>query len=71
MTHFRLDVSRETGAATLWMETEETVCSFKPILAWPSMEGVTDFALMLLEIAHRRGGEAEFASNYTEKGWSK
>jgi hypothetical protein len=25
MTHFRLDVSQETGAATLWMATEEDV----------------------------------------------
>jgi len=44
MTHFRLDVSQETGAATLWMATEETACGFKPVLAWPSMEGVRDFA---------------------------
>lgn len=63
MTHFRLDVSRETGAATLWMEAEETICGFKPILAWPSIKGVTDFALMLLEIAHRRGIETDFTSN--------
>jgi len=63
MTHFRLDVSRETGAATLWMEAEETTCGFKPILAWPSIKGVTDFAMMLLEIAHRRGREVEFTSN--------
>jgi len=71
MTYFRLDVSRETGAVTLWMETEETTCSFKPILAWPSMEGVTDFALMLLGIAHRRREETESTSNYIEKGWFK
>ena len=57
MTNFRLDVSQETGAATLWMATEETACGYKPVLAWPSMEGVRDFALMLLEIDHRRRGE--------------
>jgi hypothetical protein len=54
MAEFRLDVSRETGSATLWMATEETGCGYKPILSWPSMEGVRDFALMLLEIDHRR-----------------
>jgi hypothetical protein len=57
MTNFRLDVSRETGEATLWMEAEETACGYKPVLAWPSMDGVRDFALMLLEIDHRRRGE--------------
>ena len=58
MTNFRLDVSRETGEATLWMEAEETACGYKPVLAWPSMDGVRDFALMLLEIDHyrREGG---------------
>ena len=58
MTQFRLDVSRETGTATLWMATEETACGYKPVLAWPSMEGVRDFALMLLDIDHRRKEDA-------------
>jgi hypothetical protein len=57
MTHFRLDVSQETGAATLWMATEETACGYKPILAWPSMDGVREFAYMLLEIDRRRKEE--------------
>jgi hypothetical protein len=57
MAHFRLDVSQETGAATLWMATEETACGFKPVLAWPSMEGVKEFAHMLLEIDRRRKEE--------------
>ena len=57
MTNFRLDVSRDTGEATLWIEAEETACGYKPVLAWPSMDGVRDFALMLLEIDHCRRGE--------------
>ena len=57
MTHLRLDVSQETGVATLWMATEETACGFKPVLAWPSMEGVKEFAHMLLEIDRRRKEE--------------
>jgi len=57
MTHFRLDVSQETGAATLWMATEETACGFKPVLAWLSMEDVREFAHMLLKIDHRRKEE--------------
>lgn len=57
MTNFRLDVSQETGEATLWMETEETACGYKPILAWPNMESVRDFALMLLDIDRYRQEE--------------
>ena len=57
MTNFRLDVSQETGTATLWMATDETVCGYKPILAWPGMDGVRDFALMLLEIDRSRREE--------------
>ena len=58
MTNFRLDVSRKTGEATLWMEAADTACGYKPVLAWPSMEGVRDFALMLLEIDRRRREKA-------------
>ena len=66
MTNFRLDVSRETGAATLWMATEETACGYKPILSWPSMEGVRDFALMLLEIDRRRQEEVPDSCGQTQ-----
>ncbi len=58
MTQFRLDVSRETGAATLWMKSEDSACGYKPVLAWPRMDGVREFALMLLEIDKcRRNGD--------------
>ena len=57
MTHFRLDVSCETGAVTLWMATGETACGFKPALAWSSMDDVREFAHMLLKIDHHRGEE--------------
>lgn len=50
MTNFRLDVSRDTGEATLWMATEETVCGYKPVLSWPDMASVREFAQMLLDI---------------------
>jgi hypothetical protein len=54
MIQFRLDVSQVTGEATLWMESGETACGYKPILAWPSMDGVREFAWMLLEIDRTR-----------------
>jgi len=57
MTNFRLDISQETGEATLWMKAEETACGYKPVLAWPSMDGVRDFTRMLLEIDRDQRGE--------------
>jgi hypothetical protein len=66
MTHFRLDVSRETGEATLWMETDETSCGYKPVLAWPSMEGVREFAHMLLEIDRTHEEEKQEHFNITQ-----
>ncbi len=53
MTQFRLDVSRETGSVTLWMAAD-TSCSFRPVLGWPHMDGVKEFAEMLLGIYYQR-----------------
>ncbi|MDY6893511.1 MAG: hypothetical protein SVO26_07360 [Chloroflexota bacterium] len=53
MTDFRLDVSRDTGEATLWMAAEETACGYKPILAWPGMDGVrAKYAIHGVECKH-------------------
>ena len=57
MTHFRLDVSRETGAVTLWMAAKETPCGFRPVIGWPSMDGAKEFAEMLLDFCNGRKGE--------------
>ena len=59
MTHFRLDVSRETGAVTLWMATKETACGFRPVIGWPSMDGAKEFAEMLLDIYNCRKEEKD------------
>ena len=64
MTNFRLDVSRETGEATLWMATDETACGYKPILAWPSMDGVREFARMLLGIDSYRRDEIDNVTSF-------
>jgi hypothetical protein len=53
MTRFRLDVSRITGTATLWMAAD-TPCGFRPVLGWPNMNGVKEFAEMLLDIYYQR-----------------
>ena len=47
MTNFRVDVSRQTGAATLWI-ADDTPCGFRPVLEWPNVDGVKEFAEMLL-----------------------
>ena len=66
MTQFRLDVSRETGAATLWMAAEETACGYKPVLAWPSMGGAREFVLMLLAIYDSRKEEVHDSCHHTQ-----
>ena len=50
MSLFRLDVSRETGMATLLVAVGGSPCGFKPIFSWPSTEGVKKFAEVLLEM---------------------
>ncbi len=43
----RVDVSRETGEIMLLMET---ACGFRPLIGWPSINGMEDFARALLRI---------------------
>ena len=52
MTPFRLDVSRQTGTATLWIAAD-TPCGFRPVLGWPSIDGVKEFAEMLLDVYYQ------------------
>jgi len=57
MTLFRIDASRETGAVMLLMEVP---CGFKPIIGWNGLEGVKEFAEMLLDFYNsRKEGEDE------------
>ena len=51
MTLFRIDVSRETGEVMLLMEAP---CGFKPIIGWDHLEGVKEFAEMLLDFCDTR-----------------
>jgi len=54
MTVFRIDISRKSGNAMLWMETP---CDFKPIIGWTNLEGVKEFADMLLNFYNSRKEE--------------
>ena len=70
MTYFRLDVSRQTGIATLWMPAD-TPCGFKPVLGWPHIDGVKEFAEMLLDIYHQRQTDQEKPDEVRQRGYEK
>lgn len=46
MTVFQIDVSKESGAVNLWMETP---CGMRPIIGWANLKGVKEFGQMLLD----------------------
>jgi len=56
MALFRVDISRETGEVMLWMESR---CGLKPVMGWPSMEGLKEFAEMLLDVYCHRNRETD------------
>lgn len=58
MTRFRLDVCQQTGTTTLWMATD-TPCGFRMVLGWPDIDGVKEFAEMLLAIYYQRQRDRE------------
>lgn len=47
LTIFRIDVSKETGQVLLLIETE---CGSRPVMGWPNIHGLKDFATDLLSI---------------------
>ena len=63
MTHFRLDVSRDTGAVALWMEAP---CGFKPIIGWAHLDGVKEFGEMLLDFYNCRKEEKDEIRNVSD-----
>lgn len=46
MANFRIDVHRKSGKVMLWMETP---CGPNPIMWWVDLEGMGEFARMLLD----------------------
>ena len=51
MPVFRIDVHRKSGKVLLWMKTP---FGFQPIMGWADVEGVKEFAEMLLEFYDSR-----------------
>jgi len=63
MTVFRLDVHRKSGEVMLWMET---ACGLKPIIGWAELEGVREFAKMLLDFYEARMEEGDKAKEISD-----
>ena len=51
MTVFRIDVHRKSGEVRLWVKAP---CGFGPIMGWADVEGVKEFAKMLLDFYSSR-----------------
>jgi len=49
---FRVDVSKDTGQVMLLIET---CCGMLPVMGWPDISGMEDFARVLLDICTRAG----------------
>lgn len=56
MTVFRIDVHRKSGEVLMWIET---LCGLRPIIGWADLEGVKEFAEMLLDFYNRRKEEKD------------
>jgi len=56
MTTFRIDVHRKSGTVMLWMQTS---LGYTPIISWADVEGVREFAEMLLDFYESREGERD------------
>ncbi len=52
MNRFKLDVSRKTGFTSLWMATDESLCGYTPLIGWSDINGLEEFAEMLLDMYH-------------------
>ena len=54
MAIYQIDVCRKSGAVMLWMETP---CGPRPIIGWAHLDGVKEFAEMLLDFYNSRKKE--------------
>jgi hypothetical protein len=59
VNRFKLDVSRKTGFTTLWMATNESPCGYTPLIGWSNIQGLKEFAEMLLDMYRHSLRESE------------
>lgn len=52
LANMQVEVSKETGEVMLFIET---ACGLRPVIGWPNIIGMEDFALALLGICSREG----------------
>ena len=64
MTIFRIDVHRKSGQVMLWMETHYGA---RPIMGWADLEGVKEFAEMLLGFCNCRKEEEDEIKKVSDK----
>jgi hypothetical protein len=52
LANFQVEVSKETGEVMLLIETG---CGLRPVMGWPDINGMEDFAMALLSICSQAG----------------
>lgn len=63
MTLFQIGVDSESGSVTIWMEA---ACGLKPILVCADLEGVREFAGMLLDFYNSKKAEKDRIERISE-----
>lgn len=60
---FRVDVSKDTGQVMLLIETG---CGMRPVMGWPDISGMEDFARVLLGICSQAGDKNNFPASESD-----
>ena len=63
MNTFRIDTHKKSGRVILWMEMPY---GFQPIISWDNVDGVKEFATMLLNYYEHRNEKNEEESKVKE-----
>jgi len=66
MRRFRLDVSQKTGITTLWMSSEESACGYIPIIGWENINGLREFADMLMDMYRHKTREDDLINRTSD-----
>lgn len=56
----RIDVSKETGEIMMFIET---ACGFRPVMGWPNVNGLCDFANKLLGVCSDINGRYNYITD--------
>ena len=67
MNRFKLGISRKAGFVTLWMATNELPCGYTPLIGWSNINGLKEFAEMLLDMYRHSLRENERVRKTSER----